>query len=141
MFQNPTDDQLVELLKNAKTIAVVGLSEDVTKPSYEVSKYIQSQGYEVVPVNPNADMVLGRKAHPSLTEVEGPIDIVNVFRRSHEVAGIVDQAIQIKAKAVWTQLEILDEEAAQRAQAAGLTMIMDKCLKIEHARLLGKEKI
>ncbi|MCX7569059.1 CoA-binding protein [Tumebacillus sp. DT12] len=141
MFQNPTDEQLVDLLKNAKTIAVVGLSEDVTKPSYEVSKYIQSQGYEVVPVNPNADVVLGRKAHPSLTETEGPIDIVNVFRRSHEVAAIVEQAIQIKAKAIWTQLQIVDEEAAQRAQEAGLTVIMDRCLKIEHRRLLGKEKI
>lgn len=141
MFQNPSDEQLVDLLKEAHTIAVVGLSSDPTKASYEVSKYIQSQGYEVVPVNPTVDSVLGRKSHESLLEVEGPVDIVNVFRRSHEVAAIVDQAIQIKAKAIWTQLDIVDEVAAQKAQAAGLTVVMDKCLKVEHFRLLGKAKM
>jgi uncharacterized protein len=141
MFQNPSDEQIADLLRGSKNIAVVGLSEDVTKPSYEVSAYIQSQGYEVIPVNPNADVVLGRRAHASLNEVEGPVDIVDVFRRSHEVAGIVDQAIAIKAKAIWTQLGIVDEEAARKAQDAGLSVIMDKCLKVEHFRLLGKEKI
>lgn len=140
-FQNPSDQQLIDLLRNARTIAVVGLSEDVNKPSYVVSQYIQSQGYEVVPINPHADMVMGRKAQKTLLDAEGPIDIVNVFRRSQHVAEIVDHAIQIKAKAVWTQLEIVDEAAARRAQEAGLMVIMDKCLKIEHFRLLGKAKM
>lgn len=141
MFQNPSDEQLIDLLKNSKRIAVVGLSGDPEKASYKVASYEQSQGYEIVPVNPTVDSVLGRKSHPSLLEAEGPIDIVNVFRRSHEVAGIVDQAIQIGAKAVWTQLEIVDEAAARKAQEAGLVVVMDKCLKVEHFRLLGKEKI
>lgn len=141
MFQNPSDEQLIDLLKNSKTIAVVGLSNDPAKASYLVASYEQSQGYEIVPVNPTVDSVLGRKSHASLTEVEGPVDIVNVFRRSHEVAGVIDQAIGIGAKAVWTQLEIVDEEAAKKAQEAGLVVVMDKCLKVEHFRLLGKEKI
>jgi predicted CoA-binding protein len=140
-FQNPSDEEIANLLRNARNIAVVGLSEDVTKASYMVAKYIQSQGYEVVPINPHADMVMGRKAHKTLLDVEGPIDIVNVFRRSHHVAEIVDHAIQIKAKTVWTQFDIVDEAAARRAQEAGIIMIMDRCLKIDHYRLLGKEKL
>ncbi|ASS75079.1 CoA-binding protein [Tumebacillus algifaecis] len=139
MFQNPTDQQLVDLLQNSKTIAVVGLSGDPEKASYQVAAYEQSQGYEVVPINPTVESVLGRKAQHILTEVEGPIDIVNVFRRSGEVATIVDQAIEIGAKAVWTQLDIVDETAAKKAQDAGLVVVMDKCLKVEHRRLLGKE--
>ncbi|TCP59508.1 hypothetical protein EV586_101728 [Tumebacillus sp. BK434] len=141
MFQNPSDEQLIDLLKNSKRIAVVGLSGDPEKASYQVASYEQSQGYEIVPVNPTVDSVLGRKSHPSLLEADGPIDIVNIFRRSHEVAGIVDQAIQIGAKAVWTQLEIIDEAAAKKAQEAGLLVVMDKCLKVEHFRLLGQAKI
>ena len=140
-FQNPSDQEMTNLLRGSKVIAVVGLSDDVTKPSYEVASYLQSQGYELVPVNPNIDMVIGRKSHKSLLEVEGPIDIVNVFRRSHEVAGVVDQAIQIGAKAVWTQLDIVDAEAGKKAQDAGLGVVMDRCLKVEHFRLLGKEKL
>ncbi|PWK14424.1 CoA-binding protein [Tumebacillus permanentifrigoris] len=140
-FQNPTDQELVNILKRSKDIAVVGLSGEVTKPSHEVAAYLQSQGYEIVPINPNLDSVMGRKSHPSLLDVEGNIDIVNVFRRSHELMGIVEQAIQIKAKVLWAQLEIIDEAAAKKAQEAGLTVVMDKCLKVEHFRLLGKEKI
>jgi predicted CoA-binding protein len=140
-FQNPTDQELVNILKRSKDIAVVGLSSEVTKPSYRVAEYLQSQGYELIPINPNLNSVMGRKAHPSLLETEGNIDIVNVFRRSHELMGIVEQAIQIKAKVIWAQLEIFDEAAAQKAQDAGLIVVMDKCIKIEHERLLGKEKI
>ncbi|MBL0387646.1 CoA-binding protein [Tumebacillus sp. ITR2] len=140
-FQNPTDEELVNVLKRSKDIAVVGLSGEVTKPSHKVAEYLQSQGYELIPINPNLDSVLGRKSHKSLLDVEGNVDIVNVFRRSHELMEIVEQAIQIKAKVVWAQLEIADEAAAKRAQEAGITVVMDKCLKIEHARLLGKEKL
>jgi len=140
-FVNPNDEELSNILRRSKVIAVVGLSENVTKPSYQVASYLQSQGYELVPVNPNADVVMGRKAHPSLLEVEGNIDIVNVFRRSHEVAAIVEQAIQIGAKVIWTQLDIMDEAAARHAQEQGLMVVMDRCIKIEHRRLLGTEHI
>ncbi|KEO84375.1 CoA-binding protein [Tumebacillus flagellatus] len=140
-FQNPTDEELVNVLKRSKDIAVVGLSGEVTKPSHEVAEYLQSQGYEIIPVNPNVDTVLGRKSHDSLLDLAGNVDIVNVFRRSHELPAIVEQAIKINAKVLWAQLDIVDEAAAKRAQEAGMTVVMDKCLKIEHSRLLGKEKI
>ncbi len=139
-FQNPSDEEITNLLRNAKTIAVVGLHGDVTKPVYRVSSYMQEQGYNILPVNPKGDTVLGQQAYKSLLDVQEQVDIVNVFRRSNYVAEIVDQAIQIKAKAVWTQLEIIDEAAARRAEEAGLIMIMDKCLMVEHAHLLGKDR-
>jgi len=140
-YQNMSDEEITTLLRRSKVVAVVGLSENVTKPSYEVAKYLQSQGYEVIPVNPNADVVLGEKAHAALTGIKNSVDIVNVFRRSPEVAAVVDQAIEIGAKVVWTQLDIVDEAAAQKAKEAGLMVVMDKCIKIEHFRLLGKEKM
>ncbi|MBE3551309.1 MAG: CoA-binding protein [Kyrpidia tusciae] len=137
MFQNPTDQELAELLKTSKTVAVVGLSDNPDRPSYEVASYLQSQGYEIIPVNPRIDRSLGRKAHPSLREVEGPVDIVDVFRRGEEVDELVGQAVQVGAKVLWMQLGVVNEQAAKRAQEAGLTVVMDRCMKIEHRRLLG----
>ncbi|ATY84766.1 CoA-binding protein [Kyrpidia spormannii] len=137
MFQNPTDQELANLLKTSKTVAVVGLSDNPDRPSYEVASYLQSQGYEIIPVNPRIGQSLGRKAHRSLREVEGPVDIVDVFRRGEEVDELVDQAVQAGAKVLWMQLGVVNEQAAKRAQDAGLTVVMDRCMKIEHQRLLG----
>lgn len=139
VFENPSDQQIADLLRTARTIAVVGLSDNPARPSYEVASYLQSQGYEIVPVNPTIEQSLGRKAHASLREVEGPVDIVDIFRRSEEVDGVVEEAVAIGAKAVWMQLGVINEGAARKAREAGLTVVMDRCIKVEHRRLLGAE--
>lgn len=143
MYQNPDDQKLVELLRESKNIAVVGLSDDPSRPSNEVAQYLQSQGYEIMPINPKVTTVLGRKAHPSLLEVEGHIDIVDVFRRSEQIPEVVDQVLQMKQKptAVWLQLGIVNDEQCKRIEEAGIMAIQDVCMKIEHRRLLGKEKL
>lgn len=143
MYQNPDDQMFVKLLRESKNIAVVGLSDDPTRPSNEVAQYLQSQGYEIVPINPKVATVLGRKAHPSLLEVGGPIDIVDVFRRSEQIPEVVDQVLQMKEKpkAVWLQLGIVNDEQCQRIAEAGIMAIQNVCMKIEHRRLLGKEKL
>jgi uncharacterized protein len=126
-----------ELLGSAKTIAVVGLSTEKTKASNMVASYLQDEGYRIVPVNPRADEILGEKCYPDLKSIPFPVDIVNVFRPANEVAAIVDEAIEIGAKAVWTQLRIIDTDAADKAIAAGLIAIVDKCIKMEHGRYCG----
>ncbi len=108
------DDRIGELLKSAKTIAVVGLTDSPSRPSYGVSRYMQSQGYRIIPVNPNITESLGEKAYASLLDVPEKVDIVDVFRRSDAVPEIVDQAIQIKAHAIWMQEGVIHEEAARR---------------------------
>ncbi|BCJ85778.1 CoA-binding protein [Effusibacillus dendaii] len=142
MYQNPDDRVMRDLLREAKTIAVFGISDNPSRPSYEVAEYIQSQGYEVVPINPRLDSVLGRKAYPNLLELEGPVDIVDVFRRSEEIPQVVDQVLQMKQKpkAVWIQLGIVNDEQCERLQQAGITAIQDACLKVEHFRLLGQKE-
>ena len=122
-----------ELLKQAKTIAVVGLSSKPDRSSYGVSAYMQQQGYKIIPVTPAETEVLGEKAYPRLEDVPVPIDIVNVFRRSEYVPDIVDSAIAVGAKAIWTQLGVVvDEAAAEKAENAGLTVVMDQCIAVEH---------
>jgi hypothetical protein len=125
-----------QLLKNAKTIAVVGLSNHRWRPSYGVSEYMQSAGYRIIPVNPVETEVLGEKAYASLDAIPEPVDIVDIFRRSEFVPDIVDAAIRIHAKCVWMQEGVIHEEAAAKARAAGLEVVMDRCILKEHRKML-----
>jgi uncharacterized protein len=124
-----------EILRMARTIAVVGLSHKRMRPSYSVSEYMQSAGYRIIPVNPAETEVLGEKAYPDLASIPEPVDVVNVFRRSEFVGPIVDAAIRIGAKAVWMQEGVIDEVAAEKAKAAGLAVVMDRCILKEHRKL------
>jgi predicted CoA-binding protein len=124
-----------DLLRTSRTIAVVGLSSDRHRPSYGVSAYMQRHGYRIIPVNPNEQEVLGERAYSRLEDVPKSVDIVNVFRRSEFVPEVVEAAIQIGAKAVWMQQGVVHQSAAQKAQEAGLTVVMDLCILQEHARL------
>lgn len=125
-------DPIFELLKRSKTIAVVGLSDSALRPSHGVSAYMQSQGYRIIPVNPQIGEVLGEKSYPSLPGVPEKIDIVNIFRRSEFVGEIVDQAIELKVPAIWMQEEVINEAAAEKARKAGIFVVMDRCILKEH---------
>ena len=129
-------ETIVALLKSAKAIAVFGLSTDPEKDSHRVAAYLQAAGYKIIPIHPKARDILGEPCFPSLA-VAPRADIVDCFRPSEELSGIVDQAIAAKAGAVWFQLGLMDAEAARRAETAGLTVIADRCAKVEHARLIG----
>ena len=122
------------ILDECRTIAVVGLSSNPIRPSFDVSRYMQQRGYRIIPVNPNETEVLGEKAYARLAHIPEPIDLVNIFRRSEEAATHVDDAIRLGVKAVWLQEGVLDEAAAERAAAAGLWVVMDRCLLKEHLR-------
>ena len=124
-----------DLLRSSRTIAVVGLSSRRFRPSYGVSEYMQSAGYKVIPVNPQETEVLGEKAYATLDEVPEPVDIVDVFRRSEFVPEIVEAALRTGAKALWLQEGVVHEEAAAKARAAGLTVVMDRCILKEHQRM------
>jgi uncharacterized protein len=127
-------DRITELLQSAKTIAVVGLTDTPTRPSYGVSHYMQSQGHRIIPVNPNITAWMGEKAYPSLLDVPEKIDIVNVFRRPDAVPEVVEQAIQIKAPVIWMQEGVVHHEAAESARQAGIFVVMDKCILKEHIK-------
>lgn len=129
--------RLRRILEENRRVAVVGLSSNEMRPSFFAAKYLQDHGYEVVPVNPNYKEILGQKCYASLEEIPGRIDIVDLFQRAEQVMPFVEQAIRIKAKVVWMQLGIVNEAAALKARAAGLEVIMDRCVKIEYARLFG----
>lgn len=131
-MKTTTNDEIGELLKKAKTIAVVGLSDSPLRPSYGVSAYMQSHGYNIVPVNPAIKGALGEKAVPTLADVQGKIDIVDVFRRSEFVPEIVDEAIRLKVPAIWLQEGVIHEEAAEKARKAGILVVMDLCILKEH---------
>jgi predicted CoA-binding protein len=133
-------DAILELLKNYKTIAVVGLSSNPMRPSYDVMEYMQAAGYRIIPVNPNEREVLGEKSYARLEEVREKIEIVNVFRRAEEVPAVVDSAIRIGARVVWMQSGVENEEAAEKARAAGLVVIEDACILVEHRRRVGELK-
>ena len=124
------------LLRKAKVIAVVGLSSRRSRPSYGVSEYMQSSGYRIIPVNPNETEILGEKVYASLEDVPFPIDIVDIFRRSEQVPDVVDAAIRVGAKGVWMQEGVVHEAAAERARAAGLEVVMDRCILKEHRKML-----
>ncbi len=130
-------DPIAELLKRAKTIAVVGLSDNPMRVSHGVSAYMQSQGYRIIPVNPLIESSLGEAAYPSLFDVPENVDIVNVFRRPEFVEQIVDQAIQLKLPAIWMQEGVIDRKAAEKAQNAGLFVVMDRCILKEHKIRFG----
>jgi predicted CoA-binding protein len=134
----PGDDVIRKLLTAARVIAVVGLSSKRLRPSFGVARYMQSVGYRIIPVNPNETEVLGEKAFPSLEAIPKDlhVDIVDVFRRSEEVPGVVESAIRIGANAVWMQEGVIHEAAASSARAAGLFVLMDRCILKEHSRLL-----
>ncbi len=133
---NLNDPQAIrQILLESKTIAVVGLSSDPMRPSFDVSQYMQRHGYRIIPVTPKDAFVLGEKAYSTIADVPEKIDVVNIFRRADQAGTHVDEAIAAGAKAVWLQEEVIDEAAAQRALDAGLLVVMDRCLLKEHLRL------
>jgi len=131
-MSSSTSDPIADVLRQAKTIAVVGLSDNPLRPSYGVAAYMQSQGYRIIPVNPNIDEALGEKSYRSLMDVPEKIDIVNIFRRPEFVEEIVDQAIQLNVPAIWMQEDVVHEKAAEKARQAGIFVVMDRCILKEH---------
>lgn len=132
-----TDEEIRELF-NLANIAVVGFSSTPGKDAHEIPKYLAEQGYNIIPVNPNSDQILGEKAYDSLSEVDQKVDIVEIFRPSGEVPGIVDEALDRRdVQAIWMQLGIKNEEAARKAENAGLKVVQNKCMKVEHRRLVS----
>ena len=131
------DDPIRDLLARSKVIAIVGLSSKPQRPSFGVARYLQSAGYRIIPVNPNEKEVLGEKSYARLEDVPVYVDIVDIFRRSEYVPLVVDSAIAIGAAAVWMQEGVIHEEAAARARAAGLEVVMDRCTLKEHAARFG----
>jgi predicted CoA-binding protein len=121
-----------------RTIAIVGLSPDRLRPSFFVGQYLQYRGFTIVPVNPGADEILGEKSYPSLSAIPFGVDVVDVFRAPEAVPAIAEEAIQIGARALWLQFGVIAPEAAERAAAAGLDVVMDRCMKIEHGRYFGE---
>jgi len=144
MLKALSAEEIKSILKKYKTIAVVGLSTNPTKDSHKVAKYLKTKGYRIIPVNPFADVILGEKCYESLLDVPETIEIVDIFRPAKDVPPIVDQAVELKRKlgnprVVWMQLGIVNEAAAKEARNAGLTVVMDKCMMVEHKRLIGGE--
>jgi len=134
-LNNATPDEIRAILAHAKTIAVVGLSDKPDRYSYRVAAYLQEHGFKIIPVNPAVTEVLGQKSYSSLREVPEPVDIVDIFRKPEAVPGIVEEAIAIKARAVWMQNGIVHNAAAAQARAAGLKVVMSRCLLVEHRNL------
>jgi predicted CoA-binding protein len=131
------NEQIRRILETARTIAVVGLSGRPERPAHSVPAYLQAHGYRIIPVNPTLEQALGERAYPDLLSVPEPVDVVEIFRRSEDVPPVVEQAIQIGAKAVWMQEGIVNAEAADRARRAGLEVVMDACMRVAHQRLFG----
>jgi uncharacterized protein len=128
-------ERLLEIYARTKTIAVVGASADESKPAHEIPRYLQSQGYRIVPVNPRGGVILGEPVASSLDDVEGPVDVVDVFRPADEAPAIAEQAIEIGARVLWLQLGIASAEAKHLAEAAGLTVVMNRCMGATHGQL------
>ncbi len=137
MSDNTDIQTLRRLLKTHQTIAMVGLSANWYRPSYFAAKYLQEYGYRVIPVTPSYDEILGEKCYPSLGAIPEPVDVVDCFRRAEEIPALAEQAIDIGAKVLWMQLGIVNDTAAHMAREAGLEVVMDRCMKIEHGRLFG----
>jgi predicted CoA-binding protein len=132
---NATSSEIAGILRQAKVIAVIGASPKPERPSHQISAYLKDQGYKVIPVNPGQTEILGDKCYKSLTEVPEAVDIVDIFRDPEAVPGIVDEAIAKKAKVIWMQLGIVHNEAAEKARQAGLQVIQNKCISVEHQRI------
>jgi uncharacterized protein len=135
-FSTTAYDRL-RILETYNRIAMVGLSSNPFRPSHFAAIYLLSEGYDVIPVNPREKQVLGRQSYPSLAEIPGGVEVVDIFREPAAVPAIVDEAIAIGAKVIWMQLGVIHDEAAEKARAAGLEVVMDRCMKIEHARFFG----
>jgi|SRR5690606_6853473 len=137
-MNQPSNEQLREILENAKTIAVVGLSDNPERTSYQIAKEMQNLGYKIIPVNPNVDEVLGEKAYSSLAEIEEPIDIINVFRRSEHLMDVAQDALKTNCKVFWAQQGVYDEKVYELLKDKGFTVIMDLCIKVVHAVQVGR---
>jgi len=135
-FQNPSEDEIIGLLQRVKTIAVVGLSPKPDRPSYGVSQAMQRFGYRIVPVRPAVDSVLDEQAYPSLADIPFPVDLVDVFRAAEHIPAVVEACLAIKAPAIWIQEGIVNDEAAEKARAAGLTVVMDRCIYKDYVALM-----
>lgn len=135
MFENPSSEEICALLKKSRIIAVVGLSPNVSRPSFGVAKAMQGFGYAIVPVRPKVSEVLGQKAYATLAEVPGPIDIVNVFRAAEHIDAIVDECLALHVPAIWIQDGIINEPAAQRARDAGMVVVMNRCIYRDYVGL------
>lgn len=131
------DSQLREILEKARTVAVVGLSDKPDRESYRVAEYLQHRGYKIRPVNPSVSQVLGEKSYASVAQIPEHVDVVDIFRRPETVGPVIEDAIAAGAGVVWMQLGITNDEAARMAEAAGLQVVMDRCMKLEHQRLIG----
>lgn len=134
-MNNPTREEIREVLHSAKTIAVVGLSPNPNRTSYMVSEAMQKAGYRIIPVNPVADEVLGEKSYASIKDIPEPVDIVNVFRRSEFLEDLAEEFLEIDCPVFWTQLNVVDDHVFKRLTDLGYTVIMDRCIKVEHAIL------
>lgn len=134
---NPSDQEVKDLLHKAKRIAVVGLSDKSHRDSYRVAEYLQQNGYEIIPVNPAVEKVLGQKAYPDLASVPGAVDVVDVFRRSDAVPEIAAAAVKIKPKVLWMQIGVQSQKAAELVRNNGILVVQDACLKVEHHRLMS----
>jgi len=134
-FENPSREKIRDILRDAGNIAVVGLSDNPERTSHMIAKAMQDRGYRIIPVNPNAAEILGETCYPSLSDIPEPVDIVNVFRRSELTVPVAEEAAKIKAKVLWLQLGVFNEEAAQIGLDAGMDVIMDRCIKVEEAVL------
>ena len=138
MHQNPPDTELKTLLMNARTIAVVGASNNPERPVHSVMRRLQQVGYHVIPVNPRETEILGEKSFNSLLDLPGPVDIVNVFRAPEALPGIAEEAVTIGAGSLWCQFGVIHPDGARIAEAGGVAVVMDRCIKVEHARYVGR---
>jgi uncharacterized protein len=138
LFNEPPDEDIRRLLEQTRRIAVVGLSPKPHRDSHRVALYLQERGYLVVPVYPREETILGAPVYRRVQDIPGGVDLVDVFRRSEELPQVVDDAIAARAPAIWFQLDCIHEEAAARAAGDGMTVVMDRCIMVEHARLLGR---
>jgi len=134
-YGNKTVNIEEEILNSGRIVAVVGLSLDPERPSHKVASYLKKQGYKIIPVNPKAREILGEVCYPELASIPDLVDVVVIFRRSDEVPGIVEEAVKIRAKAVWMQEGVINNEAAARAKESGLLVVMDRCMRKEHMKL------
>ncbi|MEW6182054.1 MAG: CoA-binding protein [Bacillota bacterium] len=138
VFANPEKELLAALLSESKTIAVVGLSPKTDRDSHRVAIYLKERGYRVVPVYPLEDLILGERVYRDLNDIPFPVDIVNIFRRSEEALPVVMNSLSLRPKAVWLQLGIINEKAVEPCREAGVPLIMDKCIMVEHRRIFGE---
>ncbi len=135
---NPPDEEIVDILKSSKTIAIVGISQKQERDSYMVAKYLKEHGYKIIPVNPRYEEVLGEKCYPDLKSVPEKIDVVDIFRKPEAIPPIVDEAIEVGAKAVWMQLGLAHNASAKKARDVGVKVVMNKCIKVEHQKLVSQ---